>query len=681
MSLLESGRQFFYNTFFPTTVKYHGLLNQGATCYLNSVLQVLFMTEDFRAAVERHTCENPDTECIDPHLKTLFDDLKERTAYTYKITKKLGIDRVYEQRDAAEYFEKILNLTSPDASKIFHGKLTNKIVCSACGTETDSNGAFWHLPLALVDSYSEHYSVLDGIEEYFRTSHFSGENQMYCDRCDGKSDATTKCVIKDHPKVLMLLLKRFEFDYRYMTYVKINRIVDVPCTVQIPENQKYELYAVVEHFGDLRSGHYTAMIKDDERWYKFNDNTVTLLDYHVDNFEKRNERAADTCTQDSREVSAPGGSPPATSDACDQRQDALQREDFDGTVEVEKETVVAVSMGTNEETVTKDRVESRGAGPSPDLCFNVEDQDKEVYAGQIIPNNHQGRNDLSYLQDAHAETQKDEVEIEDKEDMGGNAEAEKRETLSRETHLEERIRVQDMKYYGLLNQGATCYLNSVLQVLFMTKDFRAAVESHKSENHDTDCIDPHLKALFDDLKREAAVTCDITKKLGIDRVYEQRDAAEYFEKILNLTSPEASKIFHGKLTNKIVCSACGTETDSDGAFWHLPLALVNSYSEHYSVKCVIKDHPKVLVLLLKRFEFDYRYMTYVKINRIVDVPCTLRIPENQKYELYAVVEHFGDLRSGHYTTTIKDDERWYNFDDNKVMLLDNQPFHVDNFEK
>ncbi len=97
---------------------------------------------------------------------------------------------------------------------------------------------------------------------------------MYCDQCDDKSDATIvsnettrtdlytltiiiciksswcykgiitclgpvffiqKCVIKRHPEVLMLLLKRFEFDYRYMTYVKINRTVDVPCTLQIPE--------------------------------------------------------------------------------------------------------------------------------------------------------------------------------------------------------------------------------------------------------------------------------------------------------------------------------------------------------------------------------------------------------------------------------------------------------------
>lgn len=45
------------------------------------------------------------------------------------------------------------------------------------------------------------------------------------------------------------------------------------------QNQTYELYAVVDHFGDLRSGHYTATIKSqgDGNWYKFNDTMVTLV--------------------------------------------------------------------------------------------------------------------------------------------------------------------------------------------------------------------------------------------------------------------------------------------------------------------------------------------------------------------------------------------------------------------
>lgn len=42
------------------------------------------------------------------------------------------------------------------------------------------------------------------------------------------------------------------------------------------QNLKYELYAIVHHFGDLTGGHYIAQIKsfENQEWYIFNDDIV-----------------------------------------------------------------------------------------------------------------------------------------------------------------------------------------------------------------------------------------------------------------------------------------------------------------------------------------------------------------------------------------------------------------------
>ncbi|XP_016522821.1 ubiquitin carboxyl-terminal hydrolase 26-like [Poecilia formosa] len=115
---------------------------------------------------------------------------------------------------------------------------------------------------------------------FFTPTTFNGDNQMYCEICDDKVDATRKYVITDHPDVLLLMLKRFDFSYRFMSYIKINCTAEVPHTIEIPENQTYELYAVVKHIGDLRGGHYQAVIKSKDEggtWFVFDDTSVTQL--------------------------------------------------------------------------------------------------------------------------------------------------------------------------------------------------------------------------------------------------------------------------------------------------------------------------------------------------------------------------------------------------------------------
>uniref|UniRef100_A0A3Q2PV02 USP domain-containing protein n=1 Tax=Fundulus heteroclitus TaxID=8078 RepID=A0A3Q2PV02_FUNHE len=99
-------------------------------------------------------------------------------------------------------------------------------------------------------------------------------------------DKLQKLDMHHHPDVLTLLLKRFKFDYQAMDYMKIKCHVKIPEKLKIPslnrsshQSQTYQLYALVEHSGELRSGHYTARIRsqDDDKWYTFNDSTVTLV--------------------------------------------------------------------------------------------------------------------------------------------------------------------------------------------------------------------------------------------------------------------------------------------------------------------------------------------------------------------------------------------------------------------
>ncbi|XP_068584238.1 ubiquitin carboxyl-terminal hydrolase 7-like [Cebidichthys violaceus] len=244
-----------------TQRRHYGLYNQGATCYLNSVLQVLSMT------TEIHHRLDP-TKQTDLHLRKIFEDLKKKTCGTKTITAAFRIQNVYKQRDAAEILEMILREISPEASEGFKGKLTDTTKCSRGHTIIEESDPFWTLPLSLNDTRDSSYSVERGFERIFQPKSLNG---VYCNDCEETTEATSghKMVC---PQILILLLKRFHFDNNTGRHFKSNRRVNVPRTLKT-KDKRYELYAVVNHSGSLRGGHYTATIlsKEDRTWYEFDD--------------------------------------------------------------------------------------------------------------------------------------------------------------------------------------------------------------------------------------------------------------------------------------------------------------------------------------------------------------------------------------------------------------------------
>ena len=52
---------------------------------------------------------------------------------------------------------------------------------------------------------------------------------------------------------------------------------DYICEDRYKRNTEYEIYGVVNHFGSLNGGHYTANCKTDQGWYNFDDSRASKI--------------------------------------------------------------------------------------------------------------------------------------------------------------------------------------------------------------------------------------------------------------------------------------------------------------------------------------------------------------------------------------------------------------------
>ncbi|XP_075884431.1 ubl carboxyl-terminal hydrolase 18-like isoform X2 [Nelusetta ayraudi] len=247
----------------------HGLYNQGATCYLSSVLQLLHMTPEFHDRLQ-HT-----TRSVDKELRHIFDKMKMYKCETRSITQWLAIKNVHQQCDAAECLEMILNKVNPHVSEVFRGELMYTTRCDKGCVINNETTPFWSIPLSLRDKNTASVDVQRNLNHIFEETRFSGDNLVHCDSCEKKLEASKTCEMVRYPQILTLLLKRFELDYSTGTYSKSNRCMNVPLVLQAQE-KSYELYGIVNHMGNLQGGHYTSTVlcSEDDTWYTFDDTRV-----------------------------------------------------------------------------------------------------------------------------------------------------------------------------------------------------------------------------------------------------------------------------------------------------------------------------------------------------------------------------------------------------------------------
>ncbi|KAL0460403.1 UNVERIFIED_CONTAM: Ubiquitin carboxyl-terminal hydrolase 5 [Sesamum latifolium] len=134
---------------------------------------------------------------------------------------------------------------------------------------------------------NEPLSLYTCLEAFLREEPLVPEDMWYCPQCKERRQASKKLDLWRLPEVLVIHLKRFSYS-RSMKH-KLDTFVNFPihdfdltnyvANKNSTRRQIYELYALINHYGGMGSGHYTSHIKllDENRWYNFDDSHISPI--------------------------------------------------------------------------------------------------------------------------------------------------------------------------------------------------------------------------------------------------------------------------------------------------------------------------------------------------------------------------------------------------------------------
>jgi ubiquitin C-terminal hydrolase len=228
-------------------------------------------------------------------LKAIFASLKalESKAYNPKdffLNFDNQLLNVTEQMDVDEFFNMLIDKLEPQIKDScynnpfyyeFRGSISNDIICKDCPHKSEREEGFNCIILSVKNS------IKDSLNFYIQEEILEGDNAYICEKCDKKVNALRRACVKNLPRTLILVLKRFEFDYDINQKLKLNNYCEFPKELDMePYTQEY-----------LNSKYYNANTVNDENYTNNCSTTINNSSEMLDSDEQ------DDCTRVSNNYS------------------------------------------------------------------------------------------------------------------------------------------------------------------------------------------------------------------------------------------------------------------------------------------------------------------------------------------------------------------------------------------
>ncbi|XP_029817497.1 ubiquitin carboxyl-terminal hydrolase 34, partial [Manacus vitellinus] len=304
--------------------RFVGLTNLGATCYLASTIQQLYMIPEARQAIfTAKYSEDMKHKTTLLELQKMFTYLMESECKAYNprpFCKTYTMDKqplnTGEQKDMTEFFTDLITKIeemSPElkntVKSLFGGVITNNVVSLDCEHVSQTAEEFYTVRCQVADMKN----IYESLDEVTIKDTLEGDNMYTCSHCGKKVRAEKRACFKKLPRILSFNTMRYTFNMVTMMKEKVNTHFSFPLRLDMTpytedflmgkndrkegfkedggylketESYEYDLIGVTVHTGTADGGHYYSFIRDivnphaykNNKWYLFNDAEVKPFD-------------------------------------------------------------------------------------------------------------------------------------------------------------------------------------------------------------------------------------------------------------------------------------------------------------------------------------------------------------------------------------------------------------------